>query len=467
MAGAIDAYHALIDNAVDRGYQTPDGAVAEKRNAALALCAGEYSAMARTDPARAIRQLDGSEDGHPLVDQLPPDRRDALIGDARASQDADTLDVADASRLGALQVQRASDAAETAILNDRLSDNPTITAKAIANNAALTPQARGRMLGLIARAGEPDPSEETSAATAIDLLDRVRRRDGDPDKIASIAPLVEAYNAGGLRREDFAYVARQLAEAQTPEGEALARKRQAFVMAAAPPAGSGDGNGGSGSDEPDQDRSQGDAIGALPRYDLERDLDQKIDQYRKEGKDPNDLFDPGERRFPLGAELLSTNPQRSALPEDGGADTAGTQNPGASDNAAIATDQAQQPHLAQLFPLLARPPILFGRPPNIIRPPGAADNPSNTPTTRPFKEPIPGLTPKEAATDVPSWARGKVPYVGESGKPFAKRLMDDQHGPGKWEGDPVREREFRQIQKWGDRHFRDPKQIIILPDDEA
>jgi hypothetical protein len=52
--------------------------------------------------------------------ELPPDRRDGLIALARANQDADTLDSADAAQLGQLQAQRASDAAETAILNDRL-----------------------------------------------------------------------------------------------------------------------------------------------------------------------------------------------------------------------------------------------------------------------------------------------------------------------------------------------------------
>src|SRR5262249_36960712 len=39
-------------------------------------------------------------------------------------------------------------------------------------------------------------------------------------------------------------------------------------------------------------------------------------------------------------------------------------------------------------------------------------------------------TGKEGATDVPSWAKGNRPNPGESGKDFARRLMDEKYGPG-------------------------------------
>ena len=35
---------------------------------------------------------------------------------------------------------------------------------------------------------------------------------------------------------------------------------------------------------------------------------------------------------------------------------------------------------------------------------------------------------KEKATDIPSWAKGKKPRAGESGKEFAKRVMDERYG---------------------------------------
>nr|WP_253203981.1 RHS repeat-associated core domain-containing protein [Methylosinus sp. KRF6] len=74
------------------------------------------------------------------------------------------------------------------------------------------------------------------------------------------------------------------------------------------------------------------------------------------------------------------------------------------------------------------------------------------------KEPVPGRSGKEGATDVPSWCRGQRPRIGESGSDFAKRLMDDEYGPGNWEKGTGYE--YNKIQKWGDRSFRIPKWFL-------
>ena len=39
-----------------------------------------------------------------------------------------------------------------------------------------------------------------------------------------------------------------------------------------------------------------------------------------------------------------------------------------------------------------------------------------------------GQSGKEAAKDVPSWAKGEHPRIGEDGKTFAKRLLDKKYG---------------------------------------
>jgi hypothetical protein len=44
--------------------------------------------------------------------------------------------------------------------------------------------------------------------------------------------------------------------------------------------------------------------------------------------------------------------------------------------------------------------------------------------------------------------------VGENGNQFARRLLDRQYGPGKWEVGPTSE--FNKIKKFGDRGFMDP-----------
>ncbi|MET7774043.1 hypothetical protein [Nocardia sp. NPDC005366] len=62
---------------------------------------------------------------------------------------------------------------------------------------------------------------------------------------------------------------------------------------------------------------------------------------------------------------------------------------------------------------------------------------------------------KDKASDAPSWAKGKAPYVGESGKAYARRLMDEHYGPGNWEGAGPNS-EFNKIKKYGDRSWKNP-----------
>ncbi|MFN8647614.1 MAG: RHS repeat-associated core domain-containing protein [Gemmatimonadales bacterium] len=83
------------------------------------------------------------------------------------------------------------------------------------------------------------------------------------------------------------------------------------------------------------------------------------------------------------------------------------------------------------------------------------DSPSNSGGSQPqYKIPKPGSSGKAGATDAPSWAKGQRPLVGESGKNYAKRLLDDKYGAGKWKTGAGSE--FNQLQKYADRHFMDP-----------
>ncbi len=62
-----------------------------------------------------------------------------------------------------------------------------------------------------------------------------------------------------------------------------------------------------------------------------------------------------------------------------------------------------------------------------------------------------GLSGKEAANDVPSWAAGERPRTTENGREFAERLLDDRYGAGNYPTGPGSE--FNKIKKWGDRAF--------------
>ncbi len=68
-----------------------------------------------------------------------------------------------------------------------------------------------------------------------------------------------------------------------------------------------------------------------------------------------------------------------------------------------------------------------------------------------FKKPKPNISGKEGAKDVPSWAKGNRPYKYESGKDFAKRLLDERYGKIRHKTGP--RSDFNRIKKWGDRAF--------------
>lgn len=88
---------------------------------------------------------------------------------------------------------------------------------------------------------------------------------------------------------------------------------------------------------------------------------------------------------------------------------------------------------------------------------GEGRNGSNNPrrsTSKRKKNRTAGQSGKEAANDVPSWAQGEVPFEGESGNEFAKRLLDDKYGGGNYRKGPGTE--FNRIRKWADRAFEDP-----------
>lgn len=69
-----------------------------------------------------------------------------------------------------------------------------------------------------------------------------------------------------------------------------------------------------------------------------------------------------------------------------------------------------------------------------------------------YKEPVSGKSGKEAAKDVPSWARGNRLTKDENGNKFAARLMDQKYGKNHYPKGPGTE--YNKIRKWGDRGFK-------------
>jgi hypothetical protein len=82
--------------------------------------------------------------------------------------------------------------------------------------------------------------------------------------------------------------------------------------------------------------------------------------------------------------------------------------------------------------------------------------PEDVPTPTEFKNRASGLTGKEAATDIPSWAKewpDARPGVQESGTTFATRMMNKKYGVGGWERAGQQGTEFSELKKFGDRAF--------------
>ena len=67
------------------------------------------------------------------------------------------------------------------------------------------------------------------------------------------------------------------------------------------------------------------------------------------------------------------------------------------------------------------------------------------------KNPKSGLSGKEGAKDIPSWAKGERPLVGENGDAFAKRVLDKQFPGKKHETGP--DSDYSKLKKFGDRNF--------------
>jgi len=280
LTGGIDSLHSAIDDAVTRGFLTPEQASEEKRRSALALAAGQYARMSRTDPERTIRELESPQRGHPLLALLPRPLTDSLIQQARQQQANNVKDAEHAALRRQHEVQRTSDGAENEIVGNLMSENPTLTRAVISDDQRLTQKAKAYMLALEDRAAAPDPGATISNVAARGLLDRIRLRDSDPNKIASLGQIYDTYIGGKLSKDDFNFVRKEFFANQTPADALLLAHKQAFLKGVAPAI-----------DRSDPLIGEVDQLGRAKMYLLERDIDRKIGQYIKDGKDPLDLFD--------------------------------------------------------------------------------------------------------------------------------------------------------------------------------
>lgn len=179
-----------------------------------------------------------------------------------------------------------ADKAIDEIIQDSTSLSPKITAQMVANDPRLRGRDKEYGVQLLERANKPDPIARTSAATSMDLLDRIRKPEGDPSKITDLDPIFDAYIKGAMTKSDFEFVKKQFNEGASSEGSNLQKLQKSFIAQAKESINlanmSGIMTGGPG---------------AFSGYEFERYVTAKVQDYRKEGKDPIALFDPANKDY--------------------------------------------------------------------------------------------------------------------------------------------------------------------------
>lgn len=173
----------------------------------------------------------------------------------------------------------------------------------------LDPQAQLAILHLTGRNSDEEKIK-TSPGVFLDSLNRIHAEETDPRKIRSSTELVGLVG-NGLSFNDYQRLQHEYDRAQTPEGNAFLKSLQgARHQISAVLRGSV-----LGQVMPD--------VAADAAYRAGMDLDAKIDQFRKDGKDPRDLITPGKPDYFLSPEKLGTFMQNPRAAVGGAAAKAG------------------------------------------------------------------------------------------------------------------------------------------------
>jgi hypothetical protein len=133
---------------------------------------------------------------------------------------------------------------------------------------------------LTERLNKPEPMARVSHEAVVDLLRRMRLPAGDPDHIEGNGPIYDEYDKGRLSNADFSFAIRESEALRTDAGQKLGDTKRRFLSAVEPQI---DKSGIAGIPDP---------AGKERFYQFQWQLEQRIDEYRRAGKNPYDLMDP-------------------------------------------------------------------------------------------------------------------------------------------------------------------------------
>lgn len=143
-------------------------------------------------------------------------------------------------------------------------------------------------------AGQTEKRADVSHQTASSLISSMRRPEGDPARIVDMTPVYKAYTDGYLTNADFDFVSKQFDQMKTPDGQRLNKVQDDFFKAVKPAI-----------DKSNPLMGTMDVDGGMQFYAFQRAIAKQVEDYRKAGKDPHDLFDPSKPDYVGKPEALA------------------------------------------------------------------------------------------------------------------------------------------------------------------
>jgi hypothetical protein len=262
-----------------------------------ALATATVQGMIEQQPTAALAQLQKGW----MNTYIPKEKYPVLVDRAQTAVRAIGIEARQAAAEARQQAQDLSRTMDTTLVTQRAAHDadpkqPDVTPKVIlhAMTAGLNPEV-GRtwlnMLDMESRQGAK--AIHTDPGTEHDLFRRIHAKPDAPDKIIDTAPIYDAYLRGRLSPETRRDLVKELTDARDPEGAKLGDAKAIFFDSRK-----------SSITQSNQLLGKMDQQGDTKFGDFKYMVNQKIQEYQKEKKDPHDLFNPSKPDFLGKPEIL-------------------------------------------------------------------------------------------------------------------------------------------------------------------
>ncbi len=207
----------------------------------------------------------------------------AIVANAKQQIRAERTDQAYQRHIEDIDKKNRSEEAEAGYMKGIFSEDPKtasgVTAKDIVNDDNLSNPAKRTLLGIVDRVTKPEAPARVSQETSKQLFAQINA-EGD-GRLKDTRPIDQAYIDGKLTRTDHDWLRREFAASRNPQGEALGIVQKNFLSGVKPLI-----------DKSNLMQGSLDAPGSEQFYRYQRYVVEQVENYRREGKDPMDLFNP-------------------------------------------------------------------------------------------------------------------------------------------------------------------------------